>query len=937
MRIAEISSPDRRHSLNEPHSHLLSQIESSIKDLERHSPESHFLEPLLTDLRLSLTQLTSLSPFPNSVKLQVWKLSYRLWNSCVDLANAAAVRTSSSAKFTEQHANLRQISADLLFLANDVVGVPSPAFKSASFFYKTGLIWHDLNKFDLANNCFEKATDLTARIDVASVTDNEERKLLLGLNIARSRSAWEVSDRNLAITLLNRAKTVLFGCAETYKALANQYLAFGKIALSSNESCGVNEGLKLMNEALDLCEKGLRIAKRQDETLALKNMRSKTLRFIAASHLQRDEFESVLKCVKVLREISSGGGDDHPSLSVLAMKAWLGLGRFGEAEKELKGMVVNKGVPEGVWVSAVESYFQAAGVAGAETAKGVFLGLLGRCHVSAGAAIRVVRRVVGDGVTVEGSRVRAKVVAEVVSDERVVALFVGEEAVKERTTMHAVLWNCAADHFRSKDYETSAEMFEKSMLYVPYNIESRVLRAKGFRVLCLCHLGLSQLDQAQEYITEAEKLEPNIASAFLKFKINLQKNDCDGAITQVQAMTTCLDFTPDFLSLSAHEAIACRALRVAVSSLSNLLNFYSSGKPMPTTEVMVLRTLITILGQDSGNESETLLYMKRSHKRLSELGPDFFFGKGEVGRRERDWLAVNSWNTGTRVGKEEKYGLCADFFRLASDFYGVVVDGEVQGNNVMVCKSLILTVSAMIADEKQRKATLLDKEVKQAIELLDRAGKILTTISVGSQAEGDEITNIDPNFLFIYTLNAYDMHTRLNETGSQELLLVKQFAASKSCSPNYLLQLGLHASQGPRSNPEVATFALNTCLSALLASQSPDYQCVALTIRKLIAVCAIHKGDTDDDVVYGMYKQAYRIMVGLKAGDYPLEEGKWLAMTAWNRAALPVRLGQVEAARKWMSIGLDLAGKVPGMDTYKSCMEDFLDGFEKKSHGNGNV
>lgn len=189
-------------------------------------------------------------------------------------------------------------------------------------------------------------------------------------------------------------------------------------------------------------------------------------------------------------------------------------------------------------------------------------------------------------------------------------------------------------------------------------------------------------------------------------------------------MTTCLDFTPDFLSLSAHEAIACRALRVAVSSLSNLLNFYSSGKPMPTTEVMVLRTIITILAQDSGNESETLVYMARSHKRLSELGPDFFFGKGEVGRRERDWLAVNSWNTGTRVGKEEKYGLCSDFFRLASDFYGVVVDGEVQGNNVMVCKSLILTVSAMIADEKQRKATLLDKEVKHAIELLDRAGKV---------------------------------------------------------------------------------------------------------------------------------------------------------------------------------------------------------------------
>lgn len=64
----------------------------------------------------------------------------------------------------------------------------------------------------------------------------------------------------------------------------------------------------------------------------------------------------------------------------------------------------------------------------------------------------------------------------------------------------------AADHFRSKDYETSAEMFEKSLLYVPRNTENIILRAKGFRVLCLCHLGLSQLKRAEEYIDEAEKV-----------------------------------------------------------------------------------------------------------------------------------------------------------------------------------------------------------------------------------------------------------------------------------------------------------------------------------------------------------------------------------------------------------------------------------------------
>lgn len=344
-------------------------------------------------------------------------------------------------KINEEHAKLRQVASELLFLTADVAGIPSPAFKSALFFYKTGLVWYDLKKFDSANNCFEKATDLVSNIEINSVSDDDERKLILDLNLARSRAAWEVSDRNLALTLLNRSKNVLFGVSRNYNALANQYLSFGTTLLSTNEVSIVNEALKLMNEALELCEKGLRVVKRTEETLNLKELRLKTLRFIAASHLQNDEFDSVLKCVKVLREVGSGG-DRHPSLSVLAMKAWLGLGRYGEAEKELRGMVANKGIPEGVWVSAVESYFMSAGAAGAETVKGVFLGLLERCHISAGAAIRVVSRLVGNGLSNgEGMKVRANVVVELVSDERVVGLFDREGAAKERTTMHALLWN----------------------------------------------------------------------------------------------------------------------------------------------------------------------------------------------------------------------------------------------------------------------------------------------------------------------------------------------------------------------------------------------------------------------------------------------------------------------------------------------------------------
>ncbi|KAL6130847.1 hypothetical protein ACLB2K_069225 [Fragaria x ananassa] len=66
-----------------------------------------------------------------------------------------------------------------------------------------------------------------------------------------------------------------------------------------------------------------------------------------------NEFKSMTKCVRVLRD---GAGDQHPSLPVMAMKAWLGLGKYGVVGKELKGMVVNNSIPERAWVSAVEAY-----------------------------------------------------------------------------------------------------------------------------------------------------------------------------------------------------------------------------------------------------------------------------------------------------------------------------------------------------------------------------------------------------------------------------------------------------------------------------------------------------------------------------------------------------------------------------------------------------
>ncbi|GKC55333.1 topless-related protein 4-like protein isoform X1 [Tanacetum coccineum] len=75
--------------------------------------------------------------------------------------------------------------------------------------------------------------------------------------------------------------------------------------------------------------------------------------------------------------------------------------------------------------------------------------------------------------------------------------------------------------------------------------------------------------------------------------------------------------------------------------------------------------------------------MKRAHSRFSDLGTERFFGTGEVGRRERNWFALNLCNIGLKSGQEKNYRLCGELFRICAEYYGIIVNGEIEGNNLM--------------------------------------------------------------------------------------------------------------------------------------------------------------------------------------------------------------------------------------------------------------
>lgn len=201
---------------------------------------------------------------------------------------------------------------------------------------------------------------------------------------------------------------------------------------------------------------------------------------------------------------------------------------------------------------------------------------------------------------------------------------------------------------------------------------------------------------------------------------------------------------------------------------------------------------------------------------------------------------------------------------------------------------------------------------------------------------GDQLVETS-SMCFLHTFNTYQLLNRLDDTKNQQLQLIQRFASTKACNPNYLLHIGLFSSQGGRPNPEASEFAFSKCLSSLLELPTPDYQMVSMVLRRLVGFARFSAMEDDrrNEAAYPVYKQAYQIIVGLKEGEYPVQEGKWLAMTAWNRSGTALRLHQVGTARKWMKMGLDLAKRIRSMENYVGGMEECFANFEKVCSGSG--
>lgn len=351
MKIHELPSQDMETPTNE----ALKRFEDLVNEIEGISPPS--LSPQsVQQLRMCLESVAE-SEFSEEQRLNAWRLSYRLWNTSVDIVNNLA----GDQELTETDAELRQIASDLLVLAGAIGNARSRFTRIAIILFKTGCAWHKLRKFLQASASFEKAFELCFKQEEwtsQTSATREQIDFFFDLFLARARTAWELGGQTLACSLLGRGRGLLASVpAERHAELAEQYLHFGKSLLMKDDTDSHTESVRYMEIALDICSEALSISQLNEDNKAnLERLKQRILRNLAAGHLQNENYEGALRCVDALRLAT-----DQTSTSYFALRALAKLGRHDEVERELITLVSHSGEQFDVYISALEIVIEECG------------------------------------------------------------------------------------------------------------------------------------------------------------------------------------------------------------------------------------------------------------------------------------------------------------------------------------------------------------------------------------------------------------------------------------------------------------------------------------------------------------------------------------------------------------------------------------------------
>lgn len=442
MHIREVSSGE----VETPSSVALTSIGDIVLEIEERAPRisAENVQQLRECLPLLPPKLSG-----DSDRLQAWRLSYRIWNTCVDMVN----NFQAGQEVSEDHAELRQIASNLLLIAGAIGSGHSSLLKMSMFFFKTGCIWHKIKNYLKAAACFEKASELYP-VDAGSepgssqlLDAKDQKTFMFELYVARAKTAWELSNRALACSLLGRARVLLAVLPSYRLELAEESLQFGKSLLAKEDVESQADSVKYMEIGLDICSESQSSNLEEAGRNNLEKLKSRILRHLAAAYVHNENFESALRCVAALKMTS-----DHVSTSYFALRALAGLGRYEEVEPELFALIRHPGAEVDVCVSALEIVIQDCGELLEAVEKAFFI-LFTRFPSNKELPLHMLDKLLRQAPSGDPKSIKVVELAlRVACDEQVLSAILGAgtpgfslqeyptKSGKERECIHALLW-----------------------------------------------------------------------------------------------------------------------------------------------------------------------------------------------------------------------------------------------------------------------------------------------------------------------------------------------------------------------------------------------------------------------------------------------------------------------------------------------------------------
>lgn len=295
---------------------------------------------------------------------------------------------------------------------------------------------------------------------------------------------------------------------------------------------------------------------------------------------------------------------------------------------------------------------------------------------------------------------------------------------------------------------------------------------------------------------------------------------------------------------------------------------------------------------------------------IQSLGLETVFGP-DAARRESslEYLADVAWNCGRDSGRKDQLTLWTLFFDICYDLNTFREDTTEVRKTQRVAK-IMAAISIIENDEKN------EQELRGARKRLEEANALSRALPASPHPAADPMNQLlvllqarcfvalgDDDALAVCVANVC-------QTTDVDARILEQLTAVCLATPDGVPK---PSSESRARRNEMAASLLNAAVDFRLRSSHDDIDEVAITLRQLIQT-EIARGELGNRSF-----QAFSRAAGLikeKTDTYPVEERRWLAAKAWDRAQMLARTTKKAEAKRWAQSAIDIASTDPALATY---------------------